>query len=211
MNSASAGPERERGWSDVSLDAAGRKEALRTSAKLSKLGIRALLSSDLKRAKQTADIISDYLGIKPEFESGLRTWDTGTLAGRLKRDAEPIIRRLVRDNPDEAPKGGESFDQFCNRIRSCLVDIFKTHTENPMAIVIHHRVERLLEAAGDDWKHIDVDKFLAQGENPGTVEKWTVNPSALSSGSRKFPRASVSIAAHANTSRADDATTRTSS
>lgn len=208
LNSNSDGPERERGWSDVSLDSAGRKEALKSAAKLSKLGVRAIVSSDLPRAKQTGDIISDYLGVPCEFYPVLRTWNTGYLAGRLKVKAEPVIRNLVR-MPEETPKDGESFSHFCDRIRSGLAGIFKTHTENPMAIVIHHRVERLIEAAGDDWRHIDSDVFLADGgEQPGQVKKWQINPSVLSSGTRLSRKASGFGAANANTSREVNAISR---
>lgn len=210
LNAESKGAEKERGWSDVALDAAGRKEAVRSAAKLSKLGIRAIMSSDLKRAVQTAVIISDYLGLKPEFQYGLRTWNTGYLAGRPKVKAEPVIRNLVR-MPDEAPKDGESFNHFCDRIRSCLADIFKTHTENPIAIVIHHRVERLIESSGDDWHHVNVDEFLADGgEQPGQVKKWQINPAVLSSGSRKSRKASDSGAESASTMPAASVTTQKS-
>lgn len=212
LNAASKGPERERGWSDVSLDAAGRKEAVRSAAKLSKLGIKIIESSDLKRAKQTGEIISDYIGVPVEFNDGLRTWNTGYLAGRLKVNAEPVIANLVRRDPEEAPKGGESFYQFCRRIRSTLADIFKVHTENPMAIIVHHRVERLIKASGDEWGKIDLDEFLSDvGEHPGQIEKWQINPAVLSSGSHKYRKVSDSGAESASTMRAANATTRKSS
>lgn len=173
-NASTPGPELERGWKSYPLDAQGRSEAKRIAAKLSKLGIKAVVSSDLPRAKQTADIICDWLGINPTFDSSLRTWNTGNCAGKLKKSVEPHIADLVRHHPDESCSGGESFDEFCNRIFKAVKEVLRSHTENPLAIIIHARVERLLAATDYlDHRKVDADKFLSKPEQPGHIEKWT--------------------------------------
>lgn len=180
-NANSSGPELERGWKSYPLDAAGRSEAKRIAAKLAKLGIKAIVSSDLPRAKQTADIIADWLGVHPTFEPALRTWNTGNCAGKTKKSVEPHLAHMVRHLPDEACSGGESFDAFCSRIFKAFRGLLKSHTENPMAIVIHARVERLFKAT-DELKHrkVNADIFLAEPEEPGHIEKWTVSPGGQS-------------------------------
>jgi broad specificity phosphatase PhoE len=181
-NAESAGPELERGWKPYPLDAEGRSEAKRIAEKLSKFGIRTIRSSDLPRAKQTADIIGDWLGITPEFDRGLRTWNTGQCAGKTKKSVEPHIAHMVRYQPDEACSGGESFDSFCNRARKALIGATKESDQSyPMAIIIHARVERLF-AATDEFEHrkVNADVFLAKPEQPGHIEKWTVSPGARS-------------------------------
>lgn len=183
-NAATPGPERERGWKPYPLDDAGRREANRLATKLSRLGIKALVSSDLTRAKQTAEIIGDRLGMKPDFISALRTWNTGELAGQLKSKCEPEIARLVRNAPDRAPPGGESFNQFCGRIFKGLHEALEKHSADPVAIIIHARIERLIagwKAAGSPKTHkIDPDVFLAKPEQPGHIEKWNVSRGQLS-------------------------------
>lgn len=173
-NADTPGPELERGWKSYPLDAKGRSEAKKTAAKLAKLGIKAVVSSDLSRAKQTADIISDWLGISPTFDRSLRTWNTGKCAGQLKSRTEPHIADLVRHHPDEPCSGGESFDQFCDRIFKAFKSVLRSHTENPLAIIIHGRVERLFKAT-DELEHrkVDADVFLSKPEQPGHIEKWT--------------------------------------
>jgi hypothetical protein len=52
--------------------------------------------------------------------------------------------------------------------------------------------------------------FLAKPEQPGHIEKWTVNPGQLSA-SPKSRKVSTSVVANANTSRAVNATTMTHS
>lgn len=178
---ASAGAEKERGWSNVPLDAEGRSEAKRIAAKLARKDLKAVVSSDLPRARETGDIVADWNGLVLHTEPGLRTWDTGKCAGQLKSKVEPHIIDLVRHHPDEACNGGESFDAFCQRIRKVLIACIKGHTENPMAIIIHARVERLLAATDylQDRK-VNVDTFLSKPAQPGHIEKWTVNPGSLS-------------------------------
>jgi broad specificity phosphatase PhoE len=182
MNAETAGPARERGWCDVPLDAAGRAEARRVGKELVDLKVNVLVSSDLPRARQSARIIGDVIGVEPEFASQLRTWNTGDWHGDLKSEVEPRIARLVRSAPDRAPPGGESFNAFRRRIFAILADLLVKH-DGRLAVVIHSRIERLLEAwkaAGSKRTHaIDADVFLRQGERPGHVEPWRVDPLAL--------------------------------
>lgn len=183
-NADTPGPELERGWKSYPLDDQGRKEAKLIAARLRRFDHpKALISSDLSRAKQTAQIVGDMLGLVPVFDPGLRTWDTGRCAGQLKSKTEPHIADLVRHHPDEPCDGGESFNGFCDRIFKAFAARLKKYPENPIAFIIHARVERLLEAT-DHFKasKIDVDTFLAKPEQPGHIEKWSVNPNGLSLG-----------------------------
>src|SRR5437899_2870264 len=111
-NAATPGPEIERGWDDVPLHPMGRKEARREAIKLSRLGVKAIISSDLKRATQSARIIADWLGIEPEQHSQLRSWNLGEVTGKPQAVADRLAAKLVRFAPDTVPPGGESFEQF---------------------------------------------------------------------------------------------------
>lgn len=179
-NAGTPGPELERGWKPYPLDDAGRKEARKTAQKLVSRGVKVLISSDLERAKESAKIIGDLLGIEPQFHSQLRTWNTGELAGKPKSEVEPEIGKLVRFAPDRIIPGGESFDQFCRRIFAAMSDILATHSRDPIAVIIHGRIERLLEAWDGKRDHkINTDTFLAKPEKPGHIEMWGVDPAAL--------------------------------
>lgn len=181
MNAATPGPELERGWSDVPLHPMGRKEARRTAVKLARIGIKAIVSSDLKRGTQTAEIIGDWLGIAPDFHAQLRSWNFGQ-QGKPEGEADRVADRLARQ-PDCTPSGGESFDDFKRRIFAGLSDTLATHLRNPLAIIVHGRVERLImawKACGQKASHaVDVDVFLEKGEQPGHIEAWKVDPATL--------------------------------
>lgn len=179
-NETTPGPALERGWKPYPLDPVGRKEARKLGVKLARRGIKALVSSDLPRAKETAKIIGDWLGIEPSFHSQLRTWNTGDLAGKPKSEVEPVVAKLVRYAPDRVIPGGESFEQFSRRIFAAFSDILATHNVDPLAVIIHGRIERLLEAWNGKRDHtINVDTFLAKPEQPGHIETWRVDPTLL--------------------------------
>src|SRR5215469_6722522 len=102
----SASVDRERGWSDVPLTPEGRQEAKAAALKLKSKGIEAIVSSDLNRAKETANIIGGILGIKPEFSFELRPWNLGDLTGRVMKEAKPQICAYAK-KPEEKVPGGE--------------------------------------------------------------------------------------------------------
>ena len=49
------------------------------------------MSSDLKRAYQTAEIIGQNLSVKPEAYFDLREFNNGEAAWKTKKDAEKIF------------------------------------------------------------------------------------------------------------------------
>lgn len=97
--------DRERGWSNVPLTAEGRREAQSAALKLRSKHIEVIVSSDLERAKQTAQIIGRVLGIKPTFCGNLRPWNLGDLTGKRMDEAKPQIEAYAK-KPDEPGAGG---------------------------------------------------------------------------------------------------------
>ena len=75
------------GWTDTQLTDLGRKQAnligLRLKKELNKDDY-ILYSSDLKRAKQTAEIVGEHLDLKVIEDMGLREINTGIAAGKTK-------------------------------------------------------------------------------------------------------------------------------
>ena len=65
----------------VPLTMTGREQAAELAAKLADKKIKTLISSDLLRARQTAEIVAEKLGLKVEFDPRLREVDYGELNG----------------------------------------------------------------------------------------------------------------------------------
>jgi broad specificity phosphatase PhoE len=182
-NTTDTSQDRIRGWTDVPLTDEGREEAAKAAADLQDKNIGYLATSDLSRAKETADIIGQAIGVKPVAMRGLRPWDLGKFAGMSTKEALPQIAEYVQKRPGEPVPGGESFDDFKARAFAGLADALNAAGGKQLAIVTHHRVERLMEAwqqAGQPASHaIDIPAFLEKGDPPGGVEELHVDAEAL--------------------------------
>ena len=109
------------GWSNSPLTSEGRNQAEQLSADILQAGgmdIGLIYTSDLPRARQTAEILSTALALpvtdRPEF----REANNGILAGMDNREAEERYPGLYWNalNWDQPYPEGESPHQFYNRI-----------------------------------------------------------------------------------------------
>jgi broad specificity phosphatase PhoE len=182
LNSNDLSIDRIRAWKDPPLSAEGVKEAERLGDKIKRNPPDVLVSSDLKRACQTAQIISARTGAPiVETTKSLRPWDLGDFAGRLSKDVMPAILTFARDRPNEPVPGGESFETFRRRLVGGLKEILARY-QGYVGLVTHYRVEQLLKAmAANDWDGtVDFEVFgELKGIGTGTALKMEVPVSAL--------------------------------
>src|SRR5215467_7010404 len=140
-NQTDMSQDRIRAWSDIPLSPEGREHAKEVAESLKGKGIRVIISSDLGRAVETADIIGKAIGVKPVYTQKLRPWDLGELTGKTTEEAIPIIKQYIKDGDKPVPKG-ESFDSFKHRAFAGLADAFDMAAGQKLCVVTHHRVER---------------------------------------------------------------------
>jgi len=76
---------RIHGQTDINLSSQGKVEAAELAKLLSDLGINFIVSSDLKRASETAEIINALLGVPLQLESKLRECSFGEIEGLTKQ------------------------------------------------------------------------------------------------------------------------------
>lgn len=130
-----------RGWEDVLLDAQGKKDAKEVGEFLRKRGIRWIVTSDLKRAVETADTIAKVLGIDPDKvykDYSLRPWNVGELAGQEKtKENEALLDEYV-DNPHWDIPGGESLEAFGDRIQEAIRFYFDKGREDGIGVIVTH-------------------------------------------------------------------------
>jgi len=151
--------ERLRGWMDVPLDEQGLQEAEETAQRVSQYPVEKIYSSDLHRARQTADAIGKATVAPIVHTFDLRPWNVGTLAGQRVQDILPILKNLELDPSLPAPEG-ESFLQFCDRYLRQLEKLIEIASRSKTCIVAVTHVRNLLCAPtllrGGDKKHIPV-------------------------------------------------------
>lgn len=108
------------GWSDSHLTGLGRRQALLTGQRLASLiGDRRFrfFTSDLARTAETADIIAERIGARPEPTAGLRELNNGAAAGLTHEDAARIAIPISAPLVDWAPyPDAESWRAMCNRV-----------------------------------------------------------------------------------------------
>ncbi len=124
-------PQRIQGWRDVALNARGREQARALAAAAAHAagngGIAAIWTSHLSRARETAEIAGEALGLEPRVDKRLAESRRGSWEGRAVDD-------IAREEPDaweawrRAGDGfrfpdGESLAEHLRRTAAALDDI----------------------------------------------------------------------------------------
>jgi broad specificity phosphatase PhoE len=119
-------PMRFQGWADTPLNDTGRAQAHELAERVAGEGIRALWSSDLSRAHETARIVGARIGLEPELDGRLREGGRGRWEGQLMADverAEPELYAAWRRGGNFRFPGGESLLEQQERVTAALTDI----------------------------------------------------------------------------------------
>lgn len=118
------------GWSNAGLSNAGIEQVKNSAEKLiaGNYNICQIFSSDLPRAKETAEIIADRLNIEVRFICEFREINNGSLAGMLKEQAKIKYPGIYYSalKWEQAYPNGESPKLFYERIITAW-NIFKDH------------------------------------------------------------------------------------
>jgi probable phosphoglycerate mutase len=141
---------REKRWQghhDRSLSATGRAQASAAARRLRVERITQIHTSDLKRARETAQIIAGVCGVEFRADRALREVDVGNWAGLThdeakKRFPEGYARRRAGGTGWE---GGESYEQMGERVRAYVTRLVdSSRGSERIALVCHSGVIRLL-------------------------------------------------------------------
>lgn len=139
------------GWSDLPLVDEGKDQARKLSKfleeKKEEFGIEKIISSDLKRAKQTTEIINKKLNVPVEYTDRLREMNNGKIAGMLNSEVEKLYPGLYYNTLeiDERYPEGESPIEFYNRITRDFEKIVEENKNlNNIMIVTHSGVINII-------------------------------------------------------------------
>jgi alpha-ribazole phosphatase len=135
------------GHIDPSLNSLGEAQALELVNCLRGRSFTAIYSSDLLRAKQTADFISDSLHVPLHLLPDLREIAFGEWEGLRWSEIEARFfheaQAWMAKYPHCAAPGGEGFDAFQLRVMRCIRKILG-ESNGSVCIVSHGGVMRLL-------------------------------------------------------------------
>ncbi len=147
-------PIRAQGFADTPLNATGRAQAAQRADQLASSGqqFASLWSSDLSRARETAEIIGSRVGLEPTLDPRLREGDRGRWEGHrfidIKRSDPELYAAWMRGGPDFRFPGGESLVEQQERVMAALVDIHATR-ELPALAVCHGGCIRVILSITD--------------------------------------------------------------
>jgi broad specificity phosphatase PhoE len=135
------------------------------------------------RATDTAKAIAQKTGAQMVATPNLRPWNVGVYTGRNSNEAHPELVKLAEKQPNVAPPQGESFNDFKDRTLNGLREAVQASQGQPMGLVTHHRVERLINGwLANGQPHdfsVDFDTMFRHGEDPATAQKIAVSLQAL--------------------------------
>lgn len=132
---------RYHGQSDVPLNEHGRSQAQVLAHFLQGQPFTAIYTSDLSRAKETAEIIAKVIQLPVILEPRLREIDQGEWEGQLvetikARYVELWNERIV-DPTNVRPPGGETVGEVAERVYTALDDIADIYPVGQVLICSH--------------------------------------------------------------------------
>ncbi|MGK5083192.1 histidine phosphatase family protein [Bdellovibrionota bacterium FG-1] len=175
---------RFQGHIDIPLNSRGREQARALVEKLQSKGIEAILSSDLSRAVETAQIVAAELKVPVFIDSALREAYLGAAQGMtyqeiLEQFGEDITGRWRSSQPTDADvsyPGGETATQVIERVFGALERFMETQTNLVRIGVSCHggvirRVMQRLRPPGSDPVRIPNTVLYQIGFDP-QMKKW---------------------------------------
>ncbi len=144
-------PHRFQGFTDTPLNDTGRAQAHELAERMAGAGIRSLWSSDLSRARETAEIVGAKIGLEPRLDARLREGARGRWEGHLMEDVErdePELYASWRHGGNFRFPGGESLGEQQERVLAALADIH-AGCPAPSLVVCHGGSIRVVLCAGD--------------------------------------------------------------
>jgi probable phosphoglycerate mutase len=147
-------PERRySGRNDLPLSLTGRAEAEAAAVRVGQLGVDVVVSSPIRRTRETAETVAAVLGLPVELDDDLVELDFGDLEGLTLDEAlakHPLaVRRFMSDVTVKAP-GGESIAEVSARVARARRRILDRHAGKTVLLVSHVTPIKLFLAAGLD-------------------------------------------------------------
>ncbi len=130
------------GGTDPELSATGRDQAERAAGRFAALGtVQEIVSSPLRRCRETAAAVATRLGLEVRIDEGLRETDFGAWEGLTfgevrERYGDDLTAWLA--SPDTAPTGGgESFAEVAERVAAARDRIVARYAGRTVLLVTH--------------------------------------------------------------------------
>ena len=171
---------RYNGHHDVDITEHGVEQMTRLATALKSEALGAIYSSDLQRSLKGAAIIGAPLGLEPSPVEELRELALGRWEGLTRAEA-------VKRFPEEAEftfaglatgkvQGGESLIDLSERVLPALEVIIKSNPGNPVCIVAHGGVNRVVLS---DAMGLELENFFRIEQDYGCLNIIDYHPDGI--------------------------------
>jgi broad specificity phosphatase PhoE len=163
-----------RGTSDIPLNEMGRMEAQLASEALRAIPLKAVYSSPLARAKETAAAIADCHGLEVRIIEGLQDICFGDWQGvshkTVQQQYSDLYRRWLEEPHAVTFPGGENLEAVQTRAVKAVREIVSDHPEDTIVMVSHRVINRALicGVAG-----IELSRFWQLGQDTAAINLLT--------------------------------------
>jgi ribonuclease H / adenosylcobalamin/alpha-ribazole phosphatase len=157
------------GGEDPPLSPTGQAQAAAVAAALAGLDITAVVSSPMRRTRQTADIVAASLGLTVREVDDVRECAFGEWEGHTFAEVGekwPTELTAWLRSTAAAPPGGESFDEVERRVRRARDMLLAGHPEGTVLVVSHVTPIKTLVRA-------------ALGAPPSSMYRMELSPASL--------------------------------
>jgi probable phosphoglycerate mutase len=120
---------RIQGSSDIALNELGHEQARALAAELADVELDAIYSSDLVRARETADAVAAAHGLDVQLDARLRERSFGSWEGLSREDIAAL--------PEGSRHDGETDEEVRARVLAAIEEIARAHPGQQVLVVSH--------------------------------------------------------------------------
>ncbi|MBK9122213.1 MAG: histidine phosphatase family protein [Chloroflexi bacterium] len=167
--------ERWQGWLDTPINAHGQQQVEKLATLMRNIGIARLYTSDLRRARQTAEVIGQACGVTPIPDPRLRERNIGRWQGMKLEEVHAWFpdqyEHYVNDRYTFRIPEGETLTDVGDRMEEAFHEIVAAGDVETIAIVTHTVSIRVL-------LYRLIPGFDAESARLGNSSVTTIEPSA---------------------------------
>ena len=140
---------RWQGFADRRLTEKGRAQAVELAERLADIALDAVYSSDLRRARETAEAVARAQGLEVQTDPRLREVNVGSWEGLTREEAEQRFPEGFRRwrAGGTGWDDGETYGEMSARVVAAVDEIARRHDPGRVLIVAHGGPIRAMHAA----------------------------------------------------------------
>jgi probable phosphoglycerate mutase len=170
------------GGTDPGLNDEGRAQAHRAAAYVARDGADVVVTSPLRRCRETAEVLANDLGVEVVVdhsivEASFGEWDGLTFAEVREKDAAALDAWL--SSTAVAPPGGESYDAVYERVRRAQRRLVASYGGKHVVVVSHVTPIKMFVRLALDAPMPVIHRLELQPASVSTVRVWPDGISTL--------------------------------